>query len=223
MKKTFYTEFMKGFIDRVLGLVGLICLSWLFLILAVAIYIDDPGPILYRQRRVGRKKNGEITYFNILKFRTMKVSTPELPTHLLENPEQWITRAGADDGQVVGNGDVPQLGQLIQAGLAEDPAHPGDPLLRIFQQMGGQLGSAHLHGAELENVEIGDLPVLLPAHPALAVKNGAGIVNINGHRQNQEKPGQTDEAQKAQYPVDEAIHKLGIKCFFHAISLLHST
>ena len=94
MKKTFYTEFMKGLIDRVLGLVGLICLSWLFLILAVAIYIDDPGPILYRQRRVGRKKNGEITYFNILKFRTMKVSTPELPTHLLENPEQWITRVG---------------------------------------------------------------------------------------------------------------------------------
>lgn len=94
MKKTFYTEFMKGFIDRVLGLLGLICLSWLFLILAVAIYIDDPGPILYRQRRVGRKKNGEITYFNILKFRTMKVSTPELPTHLLENPEQWITRVG---------------------------------------------------------------------------------------------------------------------------------
>ena len=94
MKKTFYTEFMKGLIDRVLGLLGLVCLSWLFLILAVAIYIDDPGPILYRQRRVGRKKNGEITYFNILKFRTMKVSTPELPTHLLENPEQWITRVG---------------------------------------------------------------------------------------------------------------------------------
>ncbi len=93
-RKTLYTQYMKPLIDGVLGLLGLVCLSWLFLLIAVAIYVDDPGPIIYRQRRVGQKKNGEITYFNIYKFRTMKVSTPELPTHLLENPEQWITRVG---------------------------------------------------------------------------------------------------------------------------------
>ena len=94
MKQSFYAGYIKGFIDRVLGILGLLCLSWLFLIIAVAVYIDDPGPILFKQRRIGRNKNGKITYFNILKFRTMKVKTPELPTHMLENPEQYITRTG---------------------------------------------------------------------------------------------------------------------------------
>ena len=61
----------------------------------IAIKIDDPGPVLFKQRRVGQKKNGEITYFNILKFRSMKMCTPhDVPTHLLENPEQYITRVG---------------------------------------------------------------------------------------------------------------------------------
>lgn len=86
---------MKTIIDRVLGIIGLICLSWLLLLISIAIVIDDPGPVLFKQRRVGRKKNGELTYFNIYKFRTMKQSTPhDVPTHMLENPEQWITRVG---------------------------------------------------------------------------------------------------------------------------------
>ena len=93
-KQTFYTKYVKTALDRIVGFLGLICLSWLFLILAAAVFIDDPGPVLFKQKRVGRKKNGEITYFNMYKFRTMKVSTPELPTHLLENPEQYITRVG---------------------------------------------------------------------------------------------------------------------------------
>lgn len=86
---------MKNLIDRVLGTLGLICLSWLYAIIALAIVVDDPGPVLFRQKRVGKKKNGKITYFNILKFRSMKMSTPhDVPTHLLENPEQYITRVG---------------------------------------------------------------------------------------------------------------------------------
>lgn len=94
-KKNFYTKYMKTIIDRVLGIIGLICLSWLLLLISIAIVIDDPGPVLFKQRRVGRKKNGELTYFYILKFRTMKQSTPhDIPTHMLENPEQWITRVG---------------------------------------------------------------------------------------------------------------------------------
>jgi len=57
----------------------------------VAIKIDSPGPILFRQKRVGINK----THFNILKFRTMRIDTPkDTPTHLLKNPEQWITRVG---------------------------------------------------------------------------------------------------------------------------------
>lgn len=94
-KKTIYERYIKYILDRCLGIVGLICLSWLYLLIALAIMIDDPGPILFRQKRVGQKKNGELTYFNILKFRSMKMSTPhDCPTHLLENPEQYITRVG---------------------------------------------------------------------------------------------------------------------------------
>lgn len=95
VRETFYTKYIKGLIDRVLGIVGLICLSWLYLIIAVAIVIDDPGPVIFRQKRVGKKKNGKYTYFDILKFRSMKMSTPhDIPTHMLENPEQYITRVG---------------------------------------------------------------------------------------------------------------------------------
>ena len=66
-------------------------LSPVWLGLAVAIRLDSPGPVFFRQKRVGRGK----TYFSILKYRTMRIDTPhDVPTHLLENPEQWITRVG---------------------------------------------------------------------------------------------------------------------------------
>lgn len=90
-----YKNWGKRLLDIILSAGGLICLSWLYLILAVAIYIDDPGPVFFTQRRVGRKKNGEMTYFMLHKFRSMKMSTPhDMPTHLLENPEQYITKMG---------------------------------------------------------------------------------------------------------------------------------
>ena len=74
-----------------LSAVGLIVLSPVFLILAISIKLDDPGPVFFRQKRVGIHK----TYFDILKFRTMKMDTPhDMPTHLLENPDQYITRVG---------------------------------------------------------------------------------------------------------------------------------
>ena len=95
MKETFYSKYVKAAIDRVLGILGLICLSWLYAIIAIAIVIDDPGPVLFKQKRVGKKKNGKITYFNILKFRSMKMSTPhDVPTHMLDDPDQYITRVG---------------------------------------------------------------------------------------------------------------------------------
>lgn len=82
---------IKRAIDIVLSLIGLILLSPIFLIIIVAIKIDSKGPILFKQKRVGMHKK----YFNILKFRTMRIDTPkDMPTHLLENPEQYITRIG---------------------------------------------------------------------------------------------------------------------------------
>ena len=86
-----YQRVFKRLIDLVLSALGLILLSPLFLILAIAIKVDDPGPVFFRQKRVGIHKS----YFEILKFRTMKMDTPhDMPTHLLENPDQYITRVG---------------------------------------------------------------------------------------------------------------------------------
>lgn len=82
---------VKKIIDRILALLGMIVLSPLFLVLVAAIKLDSKGPVLFRQKRVGIHK----THFHILKFRTMRIDTPQdIPTHLLENPEQYITRTG---------------------------------------------------------------------------------------------------------------------------------
>ena len=86
-----YRKFGKRLMDIVLSGVILIPLSLVYLILAIAIKIDDPGPVFFRQKRVGLHK----THFEIMKFRTMKMETPkDTPTHLLKNPEQYITRVG---------------------------------------------------------------------------------------------------------------------------------
>lgn len=87
----FYEKYIKRGLDVILSFGGLVVLSPVFLILAVAIYIDDPGPILFTQKRTGKNKQ----YFKLHKFRSMKMSTPhDKPTHMLENPEQYITRVG---------------------------------------------------------------------------------------------------------------------------------
>jgi len=86
----FYLKF-KRFYDIVLAFIGLLILSPLYLIIMILIKLDSKGPILFKQKRVGRNKK----HFNILKFRTMRIDTPkETPTHMLENPEQWITKIG---------------------------------------------------------------------------------------------------------------------------------
>ena len=86
-----YRKFGKRLMDLVLSGIALIPLSVVYLILAIAIKIDDPGPVFFRQKRVGIHKN----HFEIMKFRTMKMETPrDMPTHMLKNPEQYITRVG---------------------------------------------------------------------------------------------------------------------------------
>lgn len=89
--KNKYETYMKRTIDVVLSFVGLIVLLPIYAIISLAIVIDDPGPVFFTQKRVGRNK----TYFQLHKFRSMKMSTPhDTPTHLLDNPEQYITRVG---------------------------------------------------------------------------------------------------------------------------------
>ena len=86
-----YRNGIKRLLAIVLSLCGMVCLSWLFLILAVAIKLDSPGPVFFKQKRVGIGKK----HFYILKFRTMRIDTPhDMPTHLLHDPDQYITRMG---------------------------------------------------------------------------------------------------------------------------------
>ena len=86
-----YEKYIKRGLDVILSFGGLVVLSPVFLILAVAIYIDDPGPVLFTQKRVGKNKE----FFKLHKFRSMKMCTPhDKPTHMLENPEQYITKVG---------------------------------------------------------------------------------------------------------------------------------
>ena len=84
-------KFFKRTLDIVLSFLGMIVLSPFFLLLVLAIKLDSKGPVLFKQKRIGLHKK----HFYILKFRTMRIDTPkDTPTHLLENPEQWITKVG---------------------------------------------------------------------------------------------------------------------------------
>ncbi|MBU5458068.1 sugar transferase [Oscillibacter sp. MSJ-31] len=90
-KESFYGKYVKRGIDIILSFGGLVVLSPVLAGIALAINIDDPGPVLFTQKRVGQNKK----YFKLHKFRSMKMSTPhDVPTHQLENPEQYITRVG---------------------------------------------------------------------------------------------------------------------------------
>lgn len=86
-----YEKYVKRGIDIVLSFGGLVVLSPVLLGISIAIKIDDPGPVLFTQKRIGQNKR----YFKLHKFRSMKMSTPhDKPTHMLENPDQYITRVG---------------------------------------------------------------------------------------------------------------------------------
>ena len=102
-----YQKFGKRLLDIVLSALGIVVLLPVYILIAVAIELDDPGPVFFRQKRVGIHK----THFQIMKFRTMKVNTPkDTPTHLLENPEQYITRVG----RVLRKTSLDELPQIFQ-------------------------------------------------------------------------------------------------------------
>lgn len=88
---TIYEKHVKRMFDVILSFGGLVVLSPLLIGISLAIKIDDPGPVLFTQKRMGQNKK----YFKLHKFRSMKMCTPhDKPTHMLENPEQYITRVG---------------------------------------------------------------------------------------------------------------------------------
>jgi len=101
----FYLKF-KRFYDTLGAFMGILILSPLYLIIMILIKIDSKGPILFKQERIGRNKR----HFNILKFRTMQIDAPrDTPTHMLENPELYITRMG----KLLRKTSLDELPQLI--------------------------------------------------------------------------------------------------------------
>ncbi len=86
-----YSKFFKRLIDIVLSGLGLIVLAIPMLIVAIIIRCEDPGPVIFKQKRIGIHKK----HFNLYKFRSMKMDTPhDMPTHMLSNPEQYILKVG---------------------------------------------------------------------------------------------------------------------------------
>lgn len=91
-----YEKIFKRVIDIILSVCGIVVLIPAWIVLSLAIVIDDPGPIFFKQKRIAQDKNGEQRFFMIYKFRSMKMSAPkDQPTHMLDNPEQYITRVGS--------------------------------------------------------------------------------------------------------------------------------
>ncbi|MDO0918212.1 MULTISPECIES: sugar transferase [unclassified Enterococcus] len=109
-----YKDGLKRIIDFILSLMGIVVLSPVLLLLCIAIKLDSKGPIIFKQKRVGKNK----TYFNIYKFRTMKIDTPkEMPTHLLEDPDFYITKVGKFLRKTSLD-ELPQLFNIIKGDMA---------------------------------------------------------------------------------------------------------
>lgn len=120
-----YKHVIKRAIDIVLSGIAIVLLAIPMLIIAIVIKMDDPGPALFKQKRIGKNENGQVAYFMIWKYRSMKMSTPhDTPTHLLENPEQYITRVGRFIRKTSLD-ELPQIYQVFTGKLSCIGPRPG--------------------------------------------------------------------------------------------------
>ena len=155
-----YAGGIKRLLSVILSVCGLICLSWLFLILMLAIKLTSPGPVFFKQKRVGLHK----TFFEIYKFRTMRTDTPhDMPTHLLANPDQYITKLGKFL-RSTSLDELPQLINILKGDMAVVGPRPAlwnqEDLIAARESCGandvrpGLTGWAQIHGRdELEIAE----------------------------------------------------------------------
>lgn len=105
---------VKKIIDFILALIAFIILSPIFLAIAIWIKVDSPGPVFFKQKRVGINKS----FFDIYKFRTMRTDTPkDMPTHLLNDAESFITKSGAFLRKTSLD-ELPQLINIIKGEMA---------------------------------------------------------------------------------------------------------
>lgn len=185
-----YQKYIKRLVDIVLSACGIVVLTPVWLIVAIAIKIDDPGPVFFRQKRIAQDKNGEKCFFQILKYRSMKMCTPkDCPTHLLENPEQYITKVG---------------GFLRKSSLDELP--------QIFNIFMGQMSIIGPRSA-LWNQD--DLYAERAKYGANGVKPGlTGWAQINGR---DELPIDVKAKLDGEY-VEKLSFGFDVKCFFGTIA-----
>lgn len=176
---------VKRLIDIVLSFLALIILSPVFLILVIAIKVDSKGPVLFKQKRVGIHKS----HFNILKFRTMRIDTPkDCPTHLLENPDQWITKVGKFLRKTSLD-ELPQIWNIFVGQMSIIGPRPA-----LWNQY-DLIEERDKYGAN-------DVPVGLTGWAQI---NGRDTVEIE------------DKARFDGYYVDNMGFRMDIKCFFGTI------
>ncbi len=129
-KQCVYSSHIKPVAGRSLAIIGMILFWWLYLLIAVCIVVDDPGPVIFTQKRIGKNLRGKKVYFKIYKFRTMKTSTPrDIPTHLLSDPDQFITRVG----RFLRKYSLDEIPQLWNIAVTHDLAFIG-PRAALYNQ-----------------------------------------------------------------------------------------
>lgn len=148
-----YIPFKRA-LDIILSFGGLVVLSPVFAGIAIATKIDDPGPVLFVQKRVGKNKQ----YFKLHKFRTMKMDTPHnVPTHMLDNPDQYITRVGKFLRKYSLD-ELPQIWDIFIGNMSAIGPRPAlwnqDKLIALREQYGanevkpGLTGWAQINGRD---------------------------------------------------------------------------
>lgn len=153
-----YNKFVKQLIDILIcAIAGLILLPFM-IIIAVLIFIDDPGKVIFKQERIG--KNDE--HFELYKFRTMKLDTPDVPTHLLENPDKYITRTGKILRKTSLD-ELPQLLNILKGDMSIVGPRPAlwnqDDLIELRNRYGvntikpGLTGWAQINGRDELSIE----------------------------------------------------------------------
>lgn len=154
-----YQKYIKRWIDCCLSLLGLVILSPVFLLLMLAIKVDSRGPIFFYQQRIGQHQSR----FKIIKFRTMSIDTPkDMPTHLLSNPDQYITRVGRFLRKTSLD-ELPQLVNILWGHMAIVGPRPAlwnqDDLIAAREQVGannvrpGLTGWAQINGRDELSIE----------------------------------------------------------------------
>lgn len=181
----FYENIIKRLIDIILSFGGLVVLSPVYLVLSIAIYIDDPGSIYFKQKRVGKDKQ----YFQLHKFRSMKMSTPhDVPTHMLDNPEQYITKVGKFM-RAHSLDELPQIWDIFIGNMSVIGPRPA-------------LWNQDLLTAERDKYNANDVK------PGLT-----GLAQING-RDELEIP---EKAKLDGVYVEKLSFKMDVKCFFGSV------